>query len=255
MKAVIITVGNEILKGRTVNTNTAHIGSFLTHVGYDVLRNLVVKDDPDEIGWAFETALSVSDLVVSSGGLGPTFDDMTVPSFAKHFNIDLVANQEALSFLRHKYQEQNLQVTPERLKMAMLPAGSIAVKNNVGSAPGVFMELRGKKILILPGVPAEMKDILSNASSLIGKGDLFYYEETLHLEGVMESSLAPFVSELMKKYSGKVYIKSHPLGMENNNPRLDVEVSSTGINKKEVEDAVKNAIGEIRDHWKERIGK
>ena len=88
MKAVIITVGNEILKGRTVNTNTAYIGSFLTHMGYDVVRNLVVKDDPEEIGWAFETALSVSELVVSSGGLGPTFDDLTVSSFAKHFNIN-----------------------------------------------------------------------------------------------------------------------------------------------------------------------
>lgn len=255
MKAVIITVGNEILKGRTVNTNTAHIGSFLTHMGYDVLRHLVVKDDPDEIGWAFETALSISDLVVSSGGLGPTFDDMTVSSFAKHFKIDLVINQEALSVLRHKYQDQNLQVTPERIKMAMLPAGSIAVKNNVGSAPGVFMELNGKKILILPGVPAEMKDILSNASSLIGKGDFFYYEETLHLEGVMESSLAPFVSELMHKYSGRVYIKSHPLGMENNRPKLDVEVSSTGISQEEAEDAVKETIAAIREHWRERIGK
>ncbi len=255
MKAVIITVGNEILKGRTVNTNTAYIGSFLTHAGYDVIRNLVVKDDPDEIGWAFETALSVSDLVVSSGGLGPTFDDMTVSSFAKHFNIDLALNEEALSVLRQKYSMQKLPVTPERQKMAMLPVGSIAVKNNVGSAPGVFMELNEKKILILPGVPAEMKDILSNASSLIGKSDFFYYDDTIHLEGVMESSLAPFVSELMKKYSGKVYIKSHPLGMENNNPQLDVEVSSTGSSRKEVENDVKNAIEAIREHWKERIGK
>lgn len=255
MKASIITVGNEILKGRTVNTNTAHIGSFLTHMGYDVIRNLVVKDDPDEIGWAFDTALSVSDVVISSGGLGPTFDDITVPSFAKHFNIDLVLNQEALFILKKRYGDGNLKVTPERMKMAMLPAGSIAVKNNVGSAPGVFMELEGKKILILPGVPSEMKDILSNASTLIGNGDFFYYEDTIHLEGVMESSLAPMVSELMKKYKGKVYIKSHPLGIENNNPKIDVEVSSQGSSMKEAEDAVKDAVETIREHWRERMGK
>lgn len=255
MKAVIITVGNEILKGRTVNTNTAHIGSFLTHLGFDVIRNLVVKDDPEEIGWAFETALSVSDLVISSGGLGPTFDDITVSSFARHFNIDLVLNEEALSVLTSKYGLQNLPVTPERKKMAMLPVGALAIKNNVGSAPGVFVELHGKKVLILPGVPAEMKDILSNAASLIGSGDSFYFEETIHLEGVMESSLAPFVSQLMKKYSGRVYIKTHPLGMENNNPRLDVEVSSIGSDRKKAEDDVHDVVESIRENWRSRIGK
>ncbi len=255
MKAVIITVGNEILKGRTVNTNTAYIGSFLTHMGYDVVRNLVVKDDPEEIGWAFETALSVSELVVSSGGLGPTFDDMTVSSFAKHFNIDLVLNQEVLSILREKYKLQGLPVTPERQKMAMLPGDAVAVRNDVGSAPGVFMRLNGKRVLILPGVPSEMKDILSNASFLIGGENSFYYDETIHLEGVMESSLAPFITELMKKYSGKVYIKSHPLGIENNNPRLDVEVYATGTDREKLEGDVRAVIEEIRENWKGRIGK
>jgi len=116
MKAYVITVGNEILKGRTINTNAAHIGRVLTYAGYDVIRMVVVPDDIDEIVWAFRDGISRADLVVSTGGLGPTFDDKTVEGLAKALNLELELNQEAYSMVKGKYDRLGVELTRERVK-------------------------------------------------------------------------------------------------------------------------------------------
>ncbi|MGC8609474.1 MAG: nicotinamide mononucleotide deamidase-related protein, partial [Thermoplasmata archaeon] len=209
--AYVITIGNEILKGRTVNTNAAFIGNFLTLSGYRVRRSLVVMDDLDEIAWAFKLAMENASLVVSSGGLGPTFDDMTLEGFVRATGQKLVLDDSALSMIREKYG--NIELTKERIKMATIPEGSEPVPNPVGTAPGIYYEKDEKKVIILPGVPSEMQAILETLKTRIRQKDVHYWDESVEVTGIMESAFAPVVASLMKKYPD-VYIKSHPKNID-----------------------------------------
>ncbi|KAA8923428.1 nicotinamide mononucleotide deamidase-related protein [Thermoplasma sp.] len=240
--ASIITVGNEILKGRTVNTNAAFIGNFLTYHGYQVKRGIIVMDELDEIGWAFRTALDVSDIVVSSGGLGPTFDDMTVEGFARCTGQNLVINEDALSMIRKKYSTSDL--TEQRLKMAKMPQTCRPVENPVGTAPGLLCNMEGKKVIILPGVPKEMQALLEAMEDEIRLPDMHYYDESVIISGVMESVFAPYVDRIMKEFDG-IYVKSHPRNVEVKNPELEIEISGFGEDeaalKKKIRDAISRA--------------
>lgn len=242
LKACVITIGNEILKGRTVNSNAAHIGKYLTNRGYEVERGLTVKDDPDEINWAISLVVGKYDLVVTTGGLGPTFDDMTVESVSRSLGLELIQDPETLDILQKRYRKLNTQVTPERIKLALIPKGSVPIKNRVGAAPGIFLRRRGTSILILPGVPSEMEAILCDSENLLSKSNRSYSEDIRHLKGIMESSMAPFVNSLMDKFDGKVYIKSHPLKSETNEPEIDLEVSAYADTKEEADRIVGEAV-------------
>ncbi len=245
MKACIITIGNEILKGRTVNTNAAHIGKFLTSRGYEVARGLIVKDDLEEIKWAIDTANGNYDLIVTTGGLGPTFDDMTVNGVSRALGLKLTEDKATLETLKRRYSELNVELTHERLKLALIPEGSMPIKNTVGAAPGVWITQSKSKILILPGVPREMEAILEEAGPLISGNSRHYFEETRRLKGVMESSMAPVVSRIMEEMSGRVYIKSHPLKSETSHPEIDMEVSAYADSAEEAQELVQRTIEEI----------
>ncbi len=255
MRAVILTIGNEILKGNTVNTNMAHIGHVLTYAGYEIHRALIVGDDPDEIAWGIRISLEAGDFVVTTGGLGPTFDDMTVESISTALGLKTEIHQEELSFLKDRYTGRGLELTEGRLKMVRLPAGSRALHNPVGAAPGVYLKHDGKTIVILPGVPAEMKAILDTILPELRTGTRRYAEETFPLEGIMESSLAPLIEKIMKKWNGKVYIKSHPQRSEIDNPMLNVEVSAWGENVNSAEESVASVVSEIKENYRKYIGK
>lgn len=245
MRAYIITIGNEILKGRTINTNAAHIGRVLTYAGYDVIRMVVVPDDIDEIVWAFRDGLSKADLIVSTGGLGPTFDDKTVEALAKALNLELELNQEAYNMVKSKYDRLGVELTRERIKMAYMPKGAKPLPNPVGTAPGVYIEYAGKRIITLPGVPAEMEAILDEILPQLRVPGRYYYEESVVVRGIMESALAPVVNEVMRLNAGLVYVKSHPKGIEIEKPVVEVEVSASGSSEEEVKGRVKEAIKQI----------
>lgn len=245
MKACVITIGNEILKGRTVNTNAAHIGKFLTSRGYEVEKGIVVKDDLDEIKWAIDNSNGIYDLIVTTGGLGPTFDDMTVEGVTRALGRKLVTDEDTLDMLKRRYEDLKAELTTERLKLSLIPERSEAIRNRVGAAPGIWVLGEKSKILILPGVPAEMEAILQDADSYIIRNDRFYFEATERLRGIMESSVAPIVTGIMKKHEGKVYIKSHPLKSETKNPEIDVEVSAYAESSREARHLVQETIDEI----------
>ncbi len=255
MRASIITIGNEVLKGRTINTNFAYIGNALTYAGYEVWRGLVVKDIEDEIVWAIRSVLEVSDLVVTSGGLGPTYDDMSIASISHALNLKLELNENALSMVKSKYMQSKVEMTSQRMKMAMLPEGSEPLPNPVGTAPGVLIQFKGKRIISLPGVPAEMKGILDSIIGRIRTGDRVYVEKTMRLNGIMESAIAPLIEDEMKRWGGIVYIKSHPGSIETSNPYIDIEISSYSSSVKEAEKSIGAILEEIRKRYKDYVGK
>ncbi|MGC8561975.1 MAG: molybdopterin-binding protein [Thermoplasmata archaeon] len=226
MKACILTIGNEILKGKTVNTNAAEIGRMLNFSGYDIYRGLVVPDIKEEIGRAFRSLIGVCDVIVSTGGLGPTFDDMTISSFAEEFNIPLEVNEDVYSEIKMKTEKRGMEMTKEREKMAMVPKGSIILKNEVGTAPGIEYKIESTRIFLTPGVPSEMRSMLGLIEREIKLKDSFYFEDSFVIVGIYEASLAPYITRLMSEYGGKVYIKSHPTIKDGNESSLEIEVSA-----------------------------
>ncbi len=226
--AWIIPIGNELLIGRIVDTNSAWLARRLTFLGYKVIRIVKVPDDLDEIVEEVRRGLSRAEVILTTGGLGPTYDDKTLEAVAKALERKLVLNEEALKMVESFYKKKNLPMTKERIKMAMLPEGSKPIPNEVGAAPGALIEVEGSILASLPGVPAEMKTMFEkHLQPLLEERapPRKLWECSIQIKGVPESSLAPFLEEMARKYP-KSYIKSHPKGHEIKEPILDVRILS-----------------------------
>lgn len=227
MKEVsIITIGNEIVKGRTVNTNASEIAMAFTRMGFYVSRHTSIPDDCKIISETLTVSLKDFPITVTTGGLGPTFDDMTVKCLAHGLGARLELNQEAMNIIEEKYKRLNLPLTDERRKMALFPEGAMIIKNTVGTAPGLIFTLNSHMIFCLPGVPKEMRSMLPDVLNLSGKSGLNYLSMEFNVSGIMESSMAPFIKILMKDYENSIFIKTHPISDEINDPKLIVELYS-----------------------------
>jgi len=228
-RAEIISIGNELLSGKTINTNASHIARRLTSLGYTVKRITTVGDYIDDIVSVFREAINRRPmLIISTGGLGPTYDDKTAEALAIALGDRLVENPIALGMIIEKYKKRNIEITPERRKMAYMPSMAIPIENNQGIAPGIYVTYNGIEILATPGVPREMEDVLENfiKKYLKNKPNVIYYEETFEVEGVMESTIAPYVKNLVEKYN--LYIKTHPKGYEVQRPYIEVQIAGSG---------------------------
>ncbi len=236
--AEILIVGNELLNGTTLDTNSHWMSQQLTTLGVKVTRKTTVRDVLPVISGAFSECLSRKpDWLFSIGGLGPTYDDMTIEGLAKALARQLYLDPEAARMLRQSYIRrrkmfnQLIRRMPKTsLKMAMIPRGSSPLPNSVGSAAGVLTKIRGTTITSFPGVPNEMKAIFTEqVIPLIEKGSTNFVnaEEWLELIGGSESRLAPLVARISKKYSPLIYIKSHPMGFEKGKSLIHVQLILT----------------------------
>jgi nicotinamide-nucleotide amidase len=171
----IVAIGRELLTGRTVDTNSAWIAARLTDLGAQVMRVVAVDDEPAAIAHEIATARARgAALVITTGGLGPTFDDRTLAGVAAAFGRTLVEHPAALAFVGRRYAElaatgavADAALTPPRRKMAALPAGAEPIDNSAGTAPGVFLAEDLFAVIALPGVPAEMRAVFDAARSRI----------------------------------------------------------------------------------------
>ncbi|WP_243671120.1 molybdopterin-binding protein [Vulcanisaeta sp. JCM 16161] len=155
--AWIISIGNELLIGKTVNTNAAWLARKLTLLGYDVRRIITVPDNEEDEVEVFRDAIRRGvRVVISTGGLGPTFDDRTSEYLAKALNRKYVINDDALRLVIETFKSRGLELTEPRLKQAKMPEGARPLPNPVGTAPGIWVEEGNTVIIALPGVPAEM---------------------------------------------------------------------------------------------------
>lgn len=231
----ILSVGNELLIGRTVNTNAAWLGKRLTFLGFKVDRVVVVPDDVDEIAGEVSRAVSKAYLVVTTGGLGSTYDDVTLEGVAKGLGRNLVLNSRALEMVRSFYSARGLELTSDRVKMAMLPEGAEPLRNPVGAAPGALLRVGGSLVASLPGVPREMESMFTESLEPVLRdvvGGVFVVECGFTVYGVPESSLAPYIREAAFKVP-RSYVKSHPRGSEIGEPVLDIRVVASGGSRSE----------------------
>ncbi|NVM34116.1 MAG: competence damage-inducible protein A [Candidatus Lokiarchaeota archaeon] len=251
MNTELLMIGNEILIGKTQDTNSHWMAKRITKYGHRVERITTIGDDLEILSSTIRDILKRSpDIVITSGGIGPTFDDMTLQGIANGLNRNLELNQHAYKSIKKAYEHAHQMgllklegMTKEREKMAYLPKGSVVLPNTVGTAPGVKINEGDSTIFILPGVPTEMKAMFRNLITPIleekrGK----FIEKGFLFSGIGESQIAAYTNELEKKYP-QLWIKTHPkIGLS-----VEVEVSITAFNIENGEELIDKALNEIRE--------
>jgi len=248
----MLAVGKELLIGRTMNSNAHWLGGRLARMGTMLKEITTIDDDLEEIASAFRAAVKRGpDFLIVVGGLGPTPDDMTLRGIADGMGVSLRKNEGALSLIREHYARRGLQhieLTPARLKMAKLPAGSEPVFNEAGTAPGVRLVRGETTVYCLPGVPTEMRGIFrSSVEPEIRKklGKLHRKYITMKLEGILESALSPVISQELKRHP-QAYIKSHPRGIREGVSRIELDIAVVGEDRRRTEDEGHEIAGELK---------
>ncbi|MBI2184948.1 MAG: hypothetical protein HYU39_08330 [Thaumarchaeota archaeon] len=230
----IISVGNELLIGRVENTNLHWLVTQITIMGGFVRRAVTIRDDLSEISTVLRDSIGRgTDWVVMSGGLGPTYDDMTLQGVALALRREMEVNEDAVSMMKRRYESLVAQgvlsdyaMTPARVKMATLPRGSVPLRNSQGSAPGVLVTEGKSSIVCLPGVPKEMKAIFAESLMPFLEKNvirLHSYSVTLFVSRIVESVLSPLLDEVLKSYPA-VYVKSHPKGVEDGVSKIQIHL-------------------------------
>ena len=190
MKASILSVGTELLFGQVVNTNAAYLSRHLNLLGFDVMYHYVVGDNPNRLRNSLKRAIAETDLVITTGGLGPTQDDLTKEVIAETFNIKIKRNEDAYKFLLRKFK--NREMSPNNLKQADMPIGAKVFLNEAGTAPAFSVEKDGKYIISLPGPPIEVYWLFNNGiedyiMKLSGNTQMYY--KVIRTIGIGESNL------------------------------------------------------------------
>lgn len=217
MLAEILTVGDELLTGNTVDSNSAYIAQKLTERGYWVKRKTTVGDDVGDIETVVREILNRKpEVLIISGGLGPTHDDVTMLAIARALDLELELNEDALKGIEEFYKRLHKKgliddptLNEARKKMAYLPRGAELLENTVGAAPGAYIKFENTKIFVLPGMPREMKAMLEN-EVLPKIGKKMFIQKKLLAEITDESKLAPILSEVLQRFN--VRIHSSPKG-------------------------------------------
>ncbi len=224
---VILAIGNELLIGETLDTNTNWLCQNLTALGFQVAVTLTLPDNLSVIASTVEQLLNQKifsfpiDLLISTGGLGPTSDDLTLEAIAKSLDLPLELNKIAYQWIVEKYQalaEKNFvyssEINDARSKMAFLPLTSTPIENPVGVAPAIKVAIKNTTVICLPGVPKEMKAFMLGPVKII-LSQLFeigtFAEKELFAMCGDESLLAPILSQVAKAHP-QVYIKSKAKG-------------------------------------------
>ncbi len=199
IKAEVISVGNELLAGSTVNTNTAFLSRELASLGFEVHRQQVVGDDRDDIIDALSLAIKRSRLIVFTGGLGPTDDDLTKETVAKALGMNLVQDEAVMRQIEAFFAERSLKLTQNNVKQSYVIEGCEVLANANGTAPGIFLKSRSQAIALLPGPPSELEPMFKNelAPRLKSLSGGFTSSVSLHVYGIGESALEERVKELL----------------------------------------------------------
>jgi nicotinamide-nucleotide amidase len=155
MKAAIFTIGNEVLSGKTLNTNSQYLSIALASLGFKVVRHLTVEDDGQVIEEVIRELFKEVDLIITTGGLGPTYDDITFESIARGCGRKTILFEEVLKDIEEKFKKFGSPMGDNNRKQAYLMEGSEVLENKFGTAPGMFCDLGGKYIIALPGPPRE----------------------------------------------------------------------------------------------------
>lgn len=201
MNSAIIAVGTELLFGQTVNTNASYLSMKLNQMGFNVMYHYVVGDNPDRLRDTLERAFALCELVILTGGLGPTQDDLTKELVSEYMGAELELDERVMAELREFFDARGRVMTENNIKQAYLPKGCIPLYNRTGTAPGFVLSRDGKTAICFPGPPHEMKWLFENGArqyleSLSSKSMYYKVVRTIGIgESDLETALLPLIDE------------------------------------------------------------
>ena len=204
MRSIIISIGDEVLIGQVVNTNAAWLGKELLAIGIPAARIVTVPDSEKDILKEFKTAFKDFDVIVVTGGLGPTHDDITVKTVAKFFKSKYVLNEKVLKHVKSIFARRNITMPAVNIGQALVPEIAQVLDNKTGTAPGLLIDKAGKVFCVMPGVPYEMKYISQTGmlpyleKKYKKKITRVIRQKTLHTIGIGESLLAEKIGDINK---------------------------------------------------------
>jgi nicotinamide-nucleotide amidase len=199
----IITIGDELLIGQTIDTNSAWIAQQLNGMGIWVHRRVAIGDIKEDILAALARESAVSDIVLITGGLGPTADDITKPTLCEYFNTRLVQNEAALENVLHIFESRGLPILQRNIDQSMVPEAATVIENKRGTAPGMWFEKDGKIYVSMPGVPHEMQGIMTGYV-LPKLGQHFHTPAVIHQTLITSGMGESFVAERLVGFEAKL---------------------------------------------------
>ena len=243
MKTAILTVGTEILFGQIVNTNAAFLSRELNNLGYDVMYHYSVGDNPGRLAELIEFAFRDCDMIITTGGLGPTQDDLTKEVIAQAMGDRLVVSPEALSALKDRYERSGRPMTENNLKHANMPESAQILPNDQGTAPGFWLEKKGKIIVSMPGPPREMTNMFEKEVKprLISRQDSVIYYKILRTFGLGESKMETVLLPLIDGQTDPTIATYAKEG------ECSLRIASKRPTKEEAEAAVEDMTARVMD--------
>ncbi len=240
--AEIIAIGTELLLGESLDTNTAFIARTLRDYGVDIYRTMIVGDNAGRISEAIRESLSRAQIIITTGGLGPTVDDPTREAVALATHTELIFHPELWEQIQERFRRYNRQPTENNRRQAYLPDGAVAIPNPVGTAPAFYVPVGDKVIICLPGVPSEMETILfqSVIPLLRSKFDLreVIRAYVLHAAGVGESQVDEWLADLEKQSNPTVGLLAHP-------GQVDIRITAKAASIEECDQMIQKTVRQI----------
>ncbi|UII57482.1 competence/damage-inducible protein A [Cytobacillus spongiae] len=248
MNAEIIAVGSELLLGQIVNTNARFLSKHLAEIGINVFYHTVVGDNANRLKSTIEIAEQRSDLIIFTGGLGPTKDDLTKETIAKHIGKELVMDEAALTSIEQYFVQVNRQMTDNNRKQALILEDSTVLKNDHGMAPGMLLRTNTHMYMLLPGPPKEMEPMFFNYGLLAIKGQLQsddrIVSRVLRFFGIGEAALETEIEDLIDSQTNPTIA---PLA-------ADGEVTLRLTAKHQSEDTANRLLDEVEEKILSRVG-
>ncbi|MFA6200041.1 MAG: competence/damage-inducible protein A [Bacteroidales bacterium] len=243
MNIEIISIGDELLIGQVVNTNASFMAQELNKVGLNVNRITTIADDAQEIESSVLVALNNSDCVLITGGLGPTKDDITKYTLAKLFDSNMIENKDVLENIRNIFNHRNYILTPTNRLQAQVPEKCKVIENLVGTAPGMCFEKDNKLVVSMPGVPFEMKEMMTKhviPILLSHYKPSAIFHKTIITQGVGESFLSDMIEEFevaLPKYIKLAYLPAPNM--------LRLRLSARGEDQKAIKQELDNQVNKL----------
>jgi nicotinamide-nucleotide amidase len=247
VNACILAVGSEMLTPFRVDTNSLHITERLNAIGYDVRLKAVVADHVDELARVLEGALSWADLIVVTGGLGPTEDDVTRDAVARVFEAPLAIDERIVARIQERFARRGMQMADNNRRQAMVPRGAEVIENANGTAPGLWLSRGRTSIALLPGPPREMKpmlDAIIRDRLAPARGTAGLFRRTLKITGRPESEVDAVASPIYSKWTAAaVPIDTTILAALG---QIELHLTARAPSREAASAALEAAVGELR---------
>ncbi len=245
MVVELISVGTEILLGNIVNTNAAYLSEQCAKLGLSCYYQTVVGDNEYRLSETLKTALSRCDIVILSGGLGPTEDDLTKEVASKVLNRNLVMDETSKARIQEFFKKRDLKITDNNWKQAMVPQGAIVVDNDNGTAPGIIIEEEGKSVILLPGPPNELLPMFESSIMPYLRDKLpgTIYSKTVKICGIGESAAETMIKDMIQSQENPTIAPYAKTG------EVHLRVTAKAEDEKEAKRLTKPVVKELKERF------